>query len=121
MMKNLRKNAVISLVLFLAIVVLLARGVNASQGLLIGPVGEGNTASDNVTNLTGQNIVGNTVQNTALNTTLTNNVQKVNNINDASKDLPQTGENDIYIITVIGMVAIAIGGVAFAKSKKYDI
>ena len=120
MMKNLRKNAVISLVLFLAIVLLLARGVNASQGLLIG-VGEGNTASDNVTNLTGQNVTENTAANTVQNTALTNNVQKVNNINDASKDLPQTGENDIYIITVIGMVAIAIGGVAFAKSKKYDI
>lgn len=36
-------------------------------------------------------------------------------------DLPQTGENDIYIVSSIGLVVLVIGGVAYIKSKKYSI
>ena len=118
MMKNLRKNALISLVIVLATVLLLARGVNASGDLLATP--GGNTATTNTANVLQDNTT-NTATNVASNLTSVNNVQKVNNINDASKDIPQTGENDIYVITVIGLAAVVIGGIAFAKSKKYDI
>lgn len=129
MMKNLRKNALISLLIVLAIIVLLARTVNASQEflqasgetLLVNPGSENqttNTTTNTTTNST-SNITQNTTSTNILGTT--NNVQKVNNINDATKDIPQTGENDIYMITVIGIAAIVIGGVAFTKSKKYDI
>lgn len=117
MMKNLRKNALISLVIVLATVLLLARGVNASGDLLATP--GGNTATTNTANVLRDNTTNTT--NTATNVASVNNVQKVNNINDASKDIPQTGENDIYVITVIGLAAVVIGGIAFAKSKKYDI
>ena len=127
MMKNLRKSTLISLVLILAILLIFTKSVNASGGLLAG-VGANQTET-NGTPLTG-NTASNVTANTTVNTTMNvvantvetpNNVQKVNNINDASKDIPQTGENDIYMITVIGMVAIVIGGIAFVKSKKYDI
>ena len=121
MMKNLRKSTLISLVLVLAILLILTKSVNASGGLLAGIGGNqisNGTSQTNVTTNTTTNTAVNVVANTV---GTTNNVQRVNNINDASKDIPQTGENDIYMITVIGIAAIVIGGIAFAKSKKYDI
>ena len=105
----------------LAILLILARSVNASGGLLAG-IGGNQIANGTTQTNTAGNTVANTVSNVVSNTVgTTNNVQKVNNINDASKDIPQTGENDIYMITVIGVAAIIIGGIAFAKSKKYDM
>ena len=116
MMKNLRKNALISLLMVLAIGILLTRTVNASGELL--------QASGELllVNKTSENVATNTAQNTAVtNVVPTTNIVKVNNINDATKDIPQTGENDIYMVTAIGIAAIVIGGIAFAKSKRYDI
>ena len=122
MMKNLRKNVLLSLIIALATVAILSGTVNANGLLLINTTSEDpateNTATPTTTpteNNVSTNLLG--VTNTATPT----NVQSVNNINDASKDIPQTGENDIYMITAIGAVAIVIGGIAFARSKKYDI
>ena len=120
MMKNLRKNALISLLMVLAIVILLTRTVNAS-GELIQASGELLLVNKTSENQTTQNVATNTAQNTTPVNVVPTNIVKVNNINDASKDIPQTGENDIYMITGIGIAAIVIGGIAFAKSKKYDI
>ena len=123
MMKNLRKNLIVSLVMVLAITLLFVKGVNAS-GLSI--MGGTNNVQDNSTNLENVTTQNTTTQNTTtlnttpLNTTSTN-VVKVNTVSDGEKDLPQTGENDIYMITAIGAVAIIIGGVAYIKSRKYDI
>ena len=126
MMKNLRKNALISLLFVLTIVLFLTGTVYASGDFLQGS-GEILLVNQTSENQTSENTTANTVQNTTTNilgvtnTVTPTNVQRVNNINDASKDIPQTGENDIYMITTIGIVAIAIGGIAYAKSKKYDI
>ena len=120
MMKNLRKNALISLLMVLAIVILLTRTVNAS-GELIQASGELLLVNKTSENQTTQNVATNTAQNTTPVNVVPTNIVKVNNINGASKDIPQTGENDIYMITAIGIAAIVIGGIAFAKSKKYDI
>ena len=49
------------------------------------------------------------------------NVVNVNQINDAEKDLPQTGETDVYIIAGIAVITVAVGAFAFIKSRKYDI
>ncbi len=120
MMKNLRKNALVSLFIVFAIVLLFAKTVNAS-GELLQASGEMLYFNTTAENQTTQNTT-NTAQNTTTNiVATTNTVQKVNNINDASKDIPQTGENDIYMVTAIGIAALAIGGIAYAKSKKYDI
>lgn len=81
-------------------------------------------------NLTPQNNTNNA--NTANTNTQTNspavnsatekeNILRVNQINDADKDLPQTGETDIYIISGIAVVAIAVGAFAFIKSRKYNV
>ncbi len=121
MMKNLRKYALISLLMVLAIVVLSTTS-NASGEFLQGSGSEGdlllvdvNQTSENTTTTPEPNTVSTNILGT------TNNVQKVNNINDASKDIPQTGENDVYMIATIGIIAVAIGGFTYVKSKKYDI
>ncbi len=119
MMKNLRKNALLSLIIAIVTVALLTGTVNANGLLLINSTSENqaaeNTATTPVENDVSTNLLG--VTNTATPT----NVQRVNNINDASKDIPQTGEGDVYVITAIGIVAIVIGGIAYARSRKYDI
>lgn len=123
MMKNLRKYALISLLMVLAIVILSTTS-NASGELFIqGSGSEDDLLLINTENQTSENTTTtpepNTVSTNILGTT--NNVQKVNNINDASKDIPQTGENDVYMIATIGIIAVAIGGFTYVKSKKYDI
>ena len=124
-MKNLRKNLIISLVMVVAIALLFARGVYASGFQLNGGNTTGNATS--LTNTEGtQNSTSNQTTNqtsrntTTLNTTATN-VVKVNTVSDGEKDLPQTGENDVYVITAIGAVAIIIGGIAYINSKRYDL
>lgn len=39
----------------------------------------------------------------------------------SGSDLPKTGENDIYIVSSIGLVVLVIGGVAYIKSRKYSM
>ena len=90
-------------------------------------------ANANVINLRPTNTNGNNVNTANTNNTNTNtarpvnnaeekeNVLKVNEINDAEKDLPQTGETDVYIVAGIAVIAISVGAFAFIKSRKYDI
>ena len=116
-MKNFRKYIILSLAMIFTVLFVVSTNVNASSGLILTP-GTSNTLLNNTTN-TAVNNTTNTVVNNTTNTT--NNVA-VNNINDdADKDIPQTGENDIYIVAGIGALALAIGGFAFIKSRKYSI
>ncbi len=109
-MKNLRKNLIITMVMVSIAIIFMAKGVNANSGftLLSGGNSTNNTAGETTT-LGGS--TGNTTK---------RNIVKVNNINTGDKDLPQTGENDIYIVTGIGILAIAIGGFAYIKSKRFE-
>ena len=124
MMKNLSKNVVVSLVVVLVSLFVLAGVVHATDLNLvpgISPsatsgnttVGNGVDGNGTVTPTTG-NTTGNTLGN------VQTNIVKINDIG-SEKDLPQTGENDIYMITAVGIVAVVIGSVAFIKSKKYDM
>ena len=125
-MKNLRKNLIITLIMVVAIALLFVNGVYASNFQL----NAGSNTTGNATSLTNtegtQNSTSNQTTNqtarntTTLNTTATN-VVKVNTVSDGEKDLPQTGENDVYVITAIGAVAIIIGGIAYINSKRYDL
>ena len=118
-MRNFRKYVVVSIVLIFAVLALTLGNVNA---LSINPT---NTAGNTATN-TASNTATNTARNTTGNVSLstgnvsTNKTQTTNTINNISKDLPKTGENDIYVVTAIGVVAIAVGAFAFAKSRKYQ-
>lgn len=120
-MKNLSKKLVLTVVMACIAIAFMFTTVNANGGFTLGG---GNTAGGNSTTLlggsnsTGTNTAGST-NTTPLNTT--SNITKVNTVSDGNKDLPQTGENDIYIVTAIGVVAIALGGIAYIKSKKYEM
>ena len=122
-MKKFRKYLIISMVMIFAVLALMMNSVNASGDFLLTP--NNGTVTTNLTNNTvTNNVANNTVNNTVNTTTLntTRNTAIVNNINqNVTKDLPQTGENDTYVIAGIGILAIIIGAVAFIRSRKYNM
>ena len=116
-MKNSRRSLIVSLIMVVVALVAMTHASYASFSLVTGnnAVGNQTLKGNNTTNVT------NTAANNAKLNTPANNVTVVNNINEnTTKDLPQTGENDAFIVGGIALVALAIGGVAFAKSKKYS-
>lgn len=120
-MKNLRKNLIITIVMVIVSLIFMVKGVNAAGTTPQLNLGTGNgTTNQSGTSLLNPGTTNTAPMNTTTNTAVRNNVVRTNNINDASKDLPQTGENDIYIVTGIGVLAIAIGGFAYIKSKRFE-
>ena len=140
-MKNLRNYVILSIIIVMVVLVGMAQGVNAS-GTVLFPTSN-STTDTNTSTTTNITLSENTTEN-ATGATDTNNNQTtvapaansiiVNNLNtNVTKDtnvtnttpvksqIPQTGENDIYIVSAIGVVALAIGTVAYLKSRKYDI
>ena len=72
-----------------------------------------------------------TTNTAAVNTTLrsattntTNTVANTNTINNNlvkdKEELPKTGEFDVYIISVVAVVVVLVGGFAFVKSRKIN-
>ena len=119
-MKKLGRNVSVLLILVVAIILFTATNVNATSGTFLFNV-VNNTVNNTVVNNTVNNtVVNNTVVNNTVNKV--NNTVKVNNINnEVTKNIPQTGENDVYIITAIGAAALVIGSIAFIKSRKYNV
>ena len=120
MMKILSKNVVVSLVVILVSLFILAGVVNATDlNLMAGANPNSTSGNTTVANDVGGNgtvtpTTGNTLGN------VQSNIVKINDIG-SEKDLPQTGENDIYMITAVGIAAVVIGSIAYVKSKKYDM
>ena len=67
------------------------------------------SATTNITNTT------NTTKNTVANTNTIN-----NNLVKDKEELPKTGEFDVYIISVVAVVVVLVGGFAFVKSRKIN-
>ncbi len=112
-MKNLKNNVIISLIMVFVAMIIFAGTVNASSSFIFG--NDTNSENEEVT-VAPVTKTNTTVKNTTSNTVI------VNNINDnASKDLPKTGETDTYIIATVGVIAIAVGGIAYIISKKYNM
>lgn len=68
----------------------------------------------NTTNTTSTNTT-NTTKNTVANTNTIN-----NNLVKDKEELPKTGEFDVYIISVVAVVVVLVGGFAFVKSRKIN-
>lgn len=114
-MKNSRRSLIVSLIMIVVALVAMTHASYASFSLVTGnnAVGNQTLKGNNTTNVT------NTAANNAKLNTPANNVTVVNNINEnTTKDLPQTGETDTYVIAGIGIVAILIGTVAYIKSRR---
>ena len=118
-MKNSMKYVAISIVmifvvLFFTMVRSYASGVKITLG-----------TPNNGTNVTNTNGVNTNLLNTNAapvnNAEQKENLVSVNQINDAEKDLPQTGETDVYIVAGIAVITIAVGAFAFIKSRKYNV
>lgn len=118
-MKNSMKYVAISIVmifvvLFFTMVRSYASGVQITLG-----------TPNNGTNVTNTNGVNTNLLNTNAapvnNAEQKENLVSVNQINDAEKDLPQTGETDVYIVAGIAVITIAVGAFAFIKSRKYNV
>lgn len=116
-MKNSMKYVTISIVMIFAVLFLTTVRVNAG-GITITP--SGNNAASNSAN-TNTNTNTNTNAPAVNNPIQKENILKVNQINDADKDLPQTGETDMYIVAGIAVITIAVGTFAFIKSRKYNV
>lgn len=114
-MKNSMKYVTISIVMIFAVLFLTTVRVNAG-GITLTPGGNNgasNTGNTNTNTNTNAPAVNNPIEK--------ENILKVNQINDADKDLPQTGETDVYIVAGIAVVTIAVGAFAFVKSRKYNV
>lgn len=115
-MKKSMKYVTISIVMIFAVLFFTMTRANAN-GINLRPTNSNgndvNTANTNNTNTNTARPVNNAEEK--------ENVLKVNEINDAEKDLPQTGETDVYIVAGIAVIAISVGAFAFIKSRKYDI
>lgn len=75
------------------------------------------TNTTNTTNITSTNTTNttNTTKNTVANTNTIN-----NNLVKDKEELPKTGEFDVYIISVVAVVVVLVGGFAFVKSRKIN-
>ena len=110
------KYVTISIVMIFAVLFFTMTRANAN-GINLRPT---NTNGNNVNTANTNNTNTNTAR-PVNNAKKKENVLRVNEINDAEKDLPQTGETDIYIVAGIAVIAISVGAFAFIKSRKYDI
>ena len=72
------------------------------------------TNTTNTTNTTSTNTT-NTTKNTVANTNTIN-----SNLVKDKEELPKTGEFDVYIISVVAVVVVLVGGFAFVKSRKIN-
>lgn len=117
-MKNSMKYVAISIVMiFVVLFFTMVRSYASGAQITINPGANGNNTNNANTN------IGNTNTNAAPvnNVYQKENIVSVNQINDAEKDIPQTGETDVYIIAGIAVITIAVGTFAFIKSRKYNV
>ena len=117
-MKNSMKYVAISIVMiFVVLLFTMVRSYASGSSIIIG----GTTGNNNANNT---NITNNLNTNNARpvnNAEEKENLTKVNQINDAEKDIPQAGETDVYIVGGIAVITIAVGAFAFIKSRKYNV
>ena len=78
----------------------------------------GNSIAGN--NTTGQNVQGNNTVPPVLNNTVGNNVPTLNNTYGNQDTLPKTGENDIYIVTVLIAIFVVVTIYAYKKINDYN-
>ena len=118
-MKNSMKYVAISIVMIFVVLFFTMVRSNASGSSIIITNQPNTNNTTNTTNTT--NTPTNTNAAPVNNAAEKENVVNVNQINDAEKDLPQTGETDVYIIAGIAVITVAVGALTFIKSRKYDI
>ena len=123
-MKNFRKYVLVTVAMIMFVMFLIGSNAFASAPLqLLGGNNAVQPANNAVANEAAQpaNNTVNTAGNNVPLITPTNNINKNVTKEEEKKDLPQTGENDTYVVMGIGIVALTVGGIAFVRSKKYEM
>ena len=115
-MKNSMKYVAISIVMIFVVLFFTMVRSNASGSQIQINPGNNNANKAN-TNIANTNTNARPVNNAEEK----ENIVSVNQINDAEKDLPQTGETDVYIVGGIAVITIAVGAFAYIKSRKYNV
>ena len=120
-MKNSMKYVAISIVMiFVVLLFTMVRSYASGSTIHINPSANGNgTNNANTANTNAPS--ANTNARPVNNAEEKENITRVNEINNAEKDIPQTGETDVYIVGGIAVITIAVGAFAFIKSRKYDV
>ena len=117
-MKNSMKYVAISIVMiFVVLFFTMVRSYASGVQINLNPANGNNANGTNNTNIANTNTNARPVNNAQEK----ENIVSVNQINDAEKDIPQTGETDVYIIAGIAVITIAVGAFAFIKSRKYNV
>lgn len=114
-MKNLKKHFVISLVMCVMLIALSMTSVRAAAGSLL--LQGGNTTVTPTPTPTPSSTATPTPSPSAT-VRITSTPTPVPT---SGTDLPKTGENDIYIVSAVGLVVLVIGGVAYIKSRRYSM
>ena len=120
-MKNSMKYVAISIVMiFVVLFFTMVRSYASGASIVIsGDNGNNNANNTNTANTNAPST--NTNARPVNNAAEKENITRVNEINNAEKDLPQTGETDVYIVGGIAVITIAVGAFAFIKSRKYNV
>lgn len=119
-MKNSMKYVAISIVMiFVVLLFTMVRSYASGSSIVIKPNGNNNANNTNIANTNTPST--NTGAGPVNNAEDKENLTRVNEINDAEKDIPQTGETDVYIVGGIAVITIAVGTFAFIKSRKYNV
>lgn len=117
-MKNSMKYVAISIVMiFVVLFFTMVRSYASGSQITINLGNNTNNANSANTNVANTNTNAQPVNNAIAK----ENIVSVNQINDAEKDIPQTGETDVYIVAGIAVITIAVGAFAFIKSRKYNV
>ena len=116
-MKNSMKYVAISIVMIFVVLFFTMVRSYASGAQININFGNTNNANNANTNIANTNTNAAPVNNAYQK----ENIVSVNQINDAEKDIPQTGETDVYIIAGIAVITIAVGAFSFIKSRKYNV
>ena len=118
-MKNSMKYVAISIVMiFVVLFFTMVRSYASGSQITINPGANGNNNANSAnTNVANTNTNAQPVNNAIAK----ENIVSVNQINDAEKDIPQTGETDVYIVAGIAVITKAVGAFAFIKSRKYNV
>lgn len=115
-MKKLGSLVVLSLAVIVAVLFIGANSVKATSPFGLNLT---NTATNTANETNTTNTATNVVDTNALKV---NNTTTVNNINDnlTKNEISKTGEFDTYIISGVAIAALAVGTVAFVKSRKLN-
>ena len=114
-MKNKESGVTLIVLVISIIVLLLIAGITINMAAKQVGIFKPKTHQGQSVVITNKVNTTNTTKNTVANTNTIN-----NNLVKDKEELPKTGEFDVYIISVVAVVVVLVGGFVFVKSRKIN-